>query len=129
VIQKSDSENEKISMTSPVIIKSDKNQKSWTMSFSMPSKFTLESLPIPNDERVKLEKVDSRFVAALRFTGFWNKDKNEEKASELISWLEKNKKFIINSKPMFAGYNPPWTIPIFRRNEILIELEEININN
>lgn len=119
VVQKSDAE--KISMTAPVIISPNKN-KTWTMTFSMPSKYTLETLPVPTDERVKLEKVDEKLVAALTFSGFWNESKNAEKAMELVKWMKAYPEYELASPPMFAGYNPPWTLPFLRRNEMLIEL-------
>lgn len=121
VVQKS--ESEKISMTAPVVISPNEN-KTWTMTFSMPSKFTLETLPVPTDERVKLEKVNGKLVAALTFTGFWNESKNAEKALELTEWMKGFQEYQLASPPMFAGYNPPWTLPFLRRNEMLIELRQ-----
>jgi hypothetical protein len=122
VIQKS--ESEKISMTAPVLISPNEN-KTWSMTFSMPSKFTLETLPIPTDERVKIEKVEGKLVAALTFSGFWNESINAKKAQELSDWMNGYKEYQISSPPMFAGYNPPWTLPFLRRNEMLIELIKI----
>ena len=119
VIQKS--ENEKISMTAPVVIASNEN-KSWTMTFSMPSQFTLETLPVPIDTRVKIEKVESRFVAAITYSGFWGESKNAEEAKKLTEWMKGHGEYELISEPMFAGYNPPWTLPFLRRNEMLIEL-------
>lgn len=119
VVQKP--ESEKISMTAPVIISPTENKK-WTMTFSMPSQFTLETLPVPTDERITIEKVDGRIVAALTFTGFWNESKNAEKGQELTEWLKQYPDYEVTSPAMFAGYNPPWTIPFLRRNEMLIEL-------
>jgi hypothetical protein len=121
VVQKS--ESEKISMTAPVVISPNEN-KTWTMTFSMPSKFTLESLPVPTDERVKIEKIEGKLVAALTFSGFWNESINAKKAQELTHWMKDYKEYQISSRPMFAGYNPPWTIPLLRRNEMLIELKK-----
>lgn len=121
VVQKS--ESEKISMTAPVVISPNEN-KTWTMTFSMPSKFTLESLPLPTDDRVKIEKIEGKLVAALTYSGFWNESINAKKAQELIHWMKDYKEYQISSAPMFAGYNPPWTIPFLRRNEMLIELKK-----
>ena len=122
VVQKPNSE--KIAMTAPVVI-SPSDNKTWTMTFSMPSKFTLDTLPAPTDERVKIEKVEGKLIAALRFSGFWNESKNAEKAGELTEWLKGLKDYQIVSDPMFAGYNPPWTLPFLRRNEMMIELKRI----
>lgn len=121
VVQKA--ESEKISMTAPVVMLPNEN-KTWTMTFSMPSKFTLETLPVPEDERVKIEKVDGKLVAALTFSGFWNESKNAEKTQELTEWLKGHQDYQITSPAMFAGYNPPWTLPFLRRNEMLIELKQ-----
>jgi len=120
VVQKS--ESEKISMTAPVVIAPNHN-RTWTMTFSMPSKFTLETLPVPIDERIKIEKVEEKLVAALTFSGFWNETKNAQKGLELTEWLKSYKEYQLTSPPMFAGYNPPWTLPFLRRNEMLIELK------
>ncbi len=125
VVQKS--ESEKISMTAPVVISPNEN-KTWTMTFSMPSKFTLETLPVPTDERVKIEKVQGKLVAALTFSGFWNESINAKKSQELTDWMKGYKEYQFSSAPMFAGYNPPWTLPFLRRNEMLIELKKADEN-
>lgn len=126
VVQK-EAENEKIAMTAPVTLKQEKNnQDSWTMTFSMPSKYTLKDLPSPVNNNIKFEVIPKRLVAAYRFTGFWGKEKNKEKEEQLLKWLADNKSYEPISKAMFAGYNPPWTIPFLRRNEILIELQQRN---
>lgn len=121
VVQKS--ESEKISMTAPVVITPNEN-KTWTMTFSMPSKFTMETLPRPTDERVKIEKVAEKLIAAFKYSGFWNESKNARIGQELTEWLKGFKEYQIASPPMFAGYNPPWTIPFLLRNEMLIEIKK-----
>jgi hypothetical protein len=119
VVQKA--ESEKIAMTAPVVIKPSDNQ-SWTMTFSMPSSFTLDTLPTPTDSRVVLEKVEARYVAAITFSGFWGEEKNAQKALALSEWLKTHPKYLALSAGMFAGYNPPWTLPFLRRNEMLMEV-------
>jgi len=112
---------QKISMTAPVMtVPADK--ENWTMTFSMPSKFTINTLPTPTDERVKIEKVEQRLFAAIIYTGLWDESKNEEQAKKLKEWLKKYPEYELISPAMFAAYNPPWTIPFLRRNEMLIEL-------
>lgn len=115
------SQNEKISMTAPVVISPNEN-KTWTMTFSMPSKYSLNSLPVPTDDRVKIEKVEGKLIAAMTFSGFWNESINANKAQKLSEWVKNYREYKISSPPMFAGYNPPWTLPFLRRNEMLIEL-------
>ena len=112
---------EKISMTAPVT--QTKQGDEWVMTFSMPSRYTMEQLPKPNDPRVEFEEVPSRVVAALKFTGFWSEEKNKAKESELKDWVDQQGGYTRLGEPRFAGYDPPWTIPFLRRNEILWDLE------
>lgn len=130
----------KISMTAPVIIDSEKNssekismtapvvqtptQSGWEMSFMMPSKYSLESLPKPLDNRIVLKEVDKKTVAVISFTGFWSEEKNQKMASDLKDWLAKDTQYEVISVAMFAGYDPPWTIPFLRRNEMMIEVRK-----
>ena len=109
-------------MTAPVLIAPNEN-KSWTMSFSMPSQFTMETLPEPTDNRIKIEKVDIRLFAAITYSGFWDESRNAQEALKLLKWMEGHDEYEIISQAMFAGYNPPWTLPFLRRNEMLVELK------
>ena len=130
VLQKPEKVSEKIEMTAPVLFSPHAGEnkeeiKSWTMTFMMPSNYTLESLPQPNDKRIQLGRMKERFMAAYVFSGFWSESKNRDKAQKLSEWLSTLKEYEIISQPSFAGYNPPWTIPFLRRNEILIEIKPL----
>ena len=127
VTQEPQQSSEKIAMTAPVVIEPDNmssisSPTSWIITFSMPSSYTLASLPTPNDKRVSLERIPERMVAAYKFSGFWGESKNKRYGNALTLWLEENTKYKAKSKPMFAGYNPPWTLPFLRSNEILVEI-------
>ncbi len=129
-LSSSESKSEKIAMTAPVVMnaemqRSDSKKESWTMTFTMPSSFNVDTLPVPNDNRILIEEVPSKFMAALRFTGFWNTSKVDEKGKKLLEWINKQGQYQAVSKPMFAGYNPPWTLPFFRRNEVWIEVKSL----
>jgi hypothetical protein len=113
--------NQKISMTSPVLTLSV-GENRWTMFFSMPSHFTVNTLPIPTDERIQIEKTTERFFAAVRYSGLWDEARNEEETKKLKDWLRRYPEYEHISNPIFAAYNPPWTVPFLRRNEMLIEL-------
>lgn len=115
--------SEKLAMTAPVTQARVGDQ--WEMTFTMPSKYTLETLPEPQDSRVEFEVIPSHKVAAIRFTGFWSEKKIDEKTRILTESLRKEKKWKIVSGPRFAGYDPPWTIPLLRRNEVLIDVESV----
>jgi hypothetical protein len=77
VSQKVESKNEEISMTAPVLM-AKANNNSWTMTFTMPAKYNLETLPKPDDPRVEIETVPSKLVAAYTFTGLWSSKKNKK---------------------------------------------------
>jgi effector-binding domain-containing protein len=112
--------SEKIAMTAPVMMEG-KGQNQWTMAFSIPKGYTMDTLPKPMDQRVQLVEVPGKRYATLRFSGvFGNLEKRKEKAKELILWME-NKNYEALSAPRYAGYDPPFTLPFLRRNEVLIE--------
>lgn len=126
------SANEKISMTAPVTItpKSDKISmtapvsieqagEQWHVHFVMPSQYTLASLPKPNNPAVTLRKVPASNYAVICFSGFAGEDKIARKTADLLSWLN-SKGITATGKPELARYNPPWTLPFLRRNEIMV---------
>ena len=121
VVQKKTSESEKLQMTAPVI--QSPSGEGWVMTFIMPSAYKMEDLPTPKDKRVSFGTIPARYQAAIRYSWYGKKSRNEIKAKELQDWLAGLKKYAPVSPPMYAGYNPPWTFPFFRRNEIMIEVE------
>lgn len=110
-------DSEKISMTAPVT--SQKEGDLWRIHFVMPSEYSLKSLPEPNDDRVKLREVPAKNYAAIRFSGLAGEKKVAEKTRELTEWLA-SKGLQPIGEPELARYNPPWTLPFMRRNEVLI---------
>jgi hypothetical protein len=121
VVQRPTSESEKIQMTAPVI--QSPSKEGWVMSFMMPSAYKMEDLPTPKDKRVSFETVPARYIAALRYTWFGSKSRNERKANELQEWLAGLNGYEPISSPMYAGYDPPWTLPFLRRNEMMVEIK------
>ena len=107
----------KISMTSPVHM--DMNTAS--MSFVMPSSFTAENLPKPDDPGVKIERTDDAYVAAIRFGGYAS-DKDIRKYSERLKSLLEAKGIKWYGNFRYLGYNPPFQ-PFGRRNEIIVNVE------
>lgn len=110
--------SEKISMTAPVTMQQMPDQQ-WHMYFVMPAKYTLQTLPIPNQADVTLREVPARRVAVLRFSGLAGEEKTAEKTAELLTWLS-HKNITPLGKAELARYNPPWTLPFLRRNEIMV---------
>jgi len=124
--------NEKISMTAPVTMASmskessmavpviiEKTTTQWRMYFVMPSKYTLDTLPKPNNAQVKLRNIPAGNYAVIQFSGLAGEAKVAHKTADLMWWLNSK-----NIRPLgvaqLARYNPPWTLPFLRRNEILV---------
>lgn len=111
-------ESEKISMTAPVAMQQSGGQ--WRMYFVMPSQFTLSTLPTPNNAAVTLRELPETRMAVLRFSGLAGEEKTAIKTAELLAWL-KSKNIAPIGTPELARYNPPWTLPFLRRNEVMVE--------
>jgi len=120
VVPSAQGQSEKISMTAPVMVA--ESAQGWTMTFMMPSAYRLEDLPTPNDKRIQFEAVPEKTFGVIRFSGWENNRKNGEKATELREWLGSIPQYKVIGTPVFAGYDPPWTIPFLRKNEIMLEL-------
>ncbi len=110
---------EKIKMTAPVAQQRDK--ESWVVSFMMPSSYTMETLPDPEDIEVTLRQVPARRMAAVRYSGFWNEKGYLRHKAELGSWIHRMG-FTVVGDPIWARYNPPFMPWFLRRNEILIPI-------
>ncbi len=110
---------QKIAMTAPVTQQTAGD--SWTVRFIIPSSWTLETLPVPNDPRVTLKPVPANRMLAIRFSGTASDSLIQTKTDELRRYAA-DKKLATVGEPLLAFYNPPWTLPFFRRNEIMLEL-------
>ena len=111
--------SEKIAMTAPVT--AEAHGSIWKIRFTMPSQYSIDTLPVPKDDRIQLLEIPGELVASLSFTGFANQHDMEKRADELETFLIKNNKKSLG-EPVHAYYNPPWTLPFLRRNEVLIKL-------
>ena len=108
---------EKIAMTAPV--GQQRVQNKWAVSFMMPAGYTLETLPVPEDPQVKLRLVPARRMAAVRYSGFWSEKRYLSHKQALEAWM-REKGLTATGDPVWARYNPPFTLWFLRRNEILI---------
>jgi hypothetical protein len=111
--------NTKISMTSPVQM--DINDSVSTMSFVMPSAYTKENLPKPNDSNVSIKNTADEYVAVIRFGGYAS-DKDLKFYSEKLQNLLKEQGISYFGNYRFLGYNPPFQF-IGRRNEIIVTVD------
>ncbi len=112
---------ETISMTAPV--SQQKQGETWRITFLMPAKYTMDTLPEPLDRRVRLTQEPGQLIAALRYSGNWSKirfKKNEARLREFIESLN----LTPSGETIFARYNPPFLPGFLRRNEVLIPVRK-----
>ena len=113
--------SEKIAMTAPVA--QTKNAAgSWVVRFTMPSSYSLQTLPVPDDARVSLRNIAPARFAVLRFSGMAHSGDVETRSSELLALVTSHRLRAIGSVTL-AQYNPPWTLWFMRRNEVMVEVE------
>jgi len=113
--------NEKIAMTVPVLEKTT-SANSRTISFVLPSKYTLSTLPTPNNERVTLREVPGFKAAVLRFSWYGTPERVAVKKAQLLEALVRDQA-VIAGETQAAFYNPPLSMPLVLRNEIIIPIE------
>ena len=120
--------SQKIAMTAPVTIEPQAGEtlnmegaKRWRVHFVMPSQYTLATLPKPNNTAVTLREVPAKTWAVLNFSGFNTEARVQQHTDELLAWVV-TKKMTRIGNPQLARYDPPWTLPILRRNEIMLEV-------
>ena len=109
-------------MTAPVAQFAD-GADGWTIRFYMPAKWTIDSLPAPDDERVRLVAQPAETVAVLRFTGDRSPDAIDAQTTKLRDVLRATG-FEPVGPPTAWFYDPPWTIPFLRRNEVVIPVAD-----
>jgi len=112
--------SKKIEMTTPVI-QIKKNNVSF-MQFYLPSKFDKKTTPIPSNSDVKITLMEEGYFAVIKYSGR-SSDKNFTKYSKILYEKLLEDKVLINSLAIKATYNPPWTLPPFRRNEVMFNIK------
>lgn len=113
--------SEKIAMTAPVA-QTQTATGAWVVRFTMPSTWSLQTLPVPDDSRVKLRNTEPTRFAVLRFSGVAQPNDMETKSSELLA-LVKSHNLSATGPVSLAQYNPPWTLWFMRRNEVMVEVK------
>ena len=108
----------KIAMTAPVDVSND--AETMTMRFFMPSEYNLSNLPRPNDPNIKIISLPEHVVAVRQYSGFTNEENIKEQEAKLANTL-KTTKWKQNGHFRSYFYNPPWTLPFLRHNEILVD--------
>lgn len=120
VLENSQESSQTIAMTAPVL--ETGTAKTRTIAFVMPSKYTLETLPIPNSDKVTFSEIDERKVAVLSYGFYASEARIESKKQELLALLQRDG-ISVNGEVTSARYNPPLSMPLFLRNEVIVEID------
>jgi len=137
-ISKENKSTSKIAMTAPVManqagsepgtnidmvtsLLEEREGQGWRYMFVLPAEYSLRTAPAPLDESVKISTIPQKKVAVLRFSGLRDEQVIIEKTLLLEQWIVAND-LTANSRPRWAGFNPPWTLPFLRRNEVMIDV-------
>jgi hypothetical protein len=119
---------EKIAMTAPVAQQPEGDPEGdgeWVIRFFMPADKTMESLPKPDNPDVRLVTVPEEIVAVRRFTGSRGRKAIEAQTAALMHTLS-NAGFEPIGRPAAWFYDPPWTVPMLRRNEVAVRIQPVN---
>lgn len=111
--------SENIAMTSPVVATAVGDSQ--VISFGMPRSYTLETLPTPNDPRVKIVMIPAKKYAVMQFSWYRSDTRIKNMQKKLLSALTRDG-VVTQGGISYAGYNAPWTPPWMTRNEVLVEI-------
>jgi hypothetical protein len=129
-------QSEKIAMTAPVTMEADTSSKiamiapvtmegtggAWKMAFVMPSKFTMDTLPKPKNTNIIIKQIPSQQLAVVTFSGWVDEEKLAAQTTRLNEWIAKNG-LKSSGSVQLSRYNPLWTLPFWRRNEVWVKLD------
>ncbi len=115
--------SEKMAMTVPVTsTPAAPDAERYTYAFVMEKKYTLDTLPVPNDSRVRIREVAPAVIAVRRFSGRWSDGNYGKNESALLDALE-NDGIRVQGEPTLARYNGPMTPWFLRRNEVMVPVD------
>lgn len=110
----------KIAMTTPVF--QQQGPQSWRMDFVMPANFTRATLPVPLEKNVQIRTIPATTYLVRRFRGRLETANLMVEKEKLLNFVKKHH-VTTTGNPIFAFYNPPWTLPFMRRNEVMIAIK------
>ena len=113
--------NQKISMTTPVFMSGVATNSK--MAFVLPSKIEPSAVPQPSDGAVTIRKIEGGHFCVYRYSGGRSGTKESDAIEQLRSWMQ-SQNLPAQSEPIFAFFDPPWTPPFLRRNEVMIRTVE-----
>lgn len=112
--------SEKIAMTAPVTQQAAGDK--FAVSFVMPAKYTLDTIPQPTDPAVIVKEVPGYKAAVIRYSGTWSQKRYEAKKAVLEAYIKENDLKAVG-EPIWARYDPPFQLWLLRRNEVVIPVE------
>lgn len=119
--------NSKIAMTAPVTIEPQSSEtnmqtaKKWRIHFVMPSQYTLDNIPKPKNDAITLKELPSKFFLVYSYSWLNTLSRVQTKTDEALEWANRKGLKVIGA-PQLSRYDPPWTLPMFKRNEIMHEI-------
>lgn len=93
----------------------------WRVHFVMPSQYSMSTLPAPNNDAVTLREMPAKRVAIAKYSGFNTEGRIREETEALVAWMQR-RELMAAGPAQLARYDPPWVLPIWRRNEIHIDI-------
>ncbi len=111
---------EKIAMTTPVTVTMSGQ---YVVAFIMPAAYSMDTLPVPNDPRIRFSMIPEHTVAVIRFNGYFNQVKIDRNKERLASWLVEQR-LEADGDFTLAGYNPPWVPGFLARNEVMVKIKD-----
>lgn len=106
---------QKIAMTTPVYMTTN------SMAFVMPKTMNAEEVPQPKNAEVAVSSIAAGKFAVMRFTGSRNTGNETNAMAKLTAWMQREK-LTPTGEPIFGYFDPPWTPPFMRRNEVMLRL-------
>ena len=113
---------ETIEMTSPVVQRSEADGSIHVVTFVLPKNMTATTAPTPTSPEVRIRTVPEALVAVMRYPGRWTQKAYDEHCALLLERLHSAGLTPIGV-PRFARYDPPYTLWLLKRNEVLVDLE------
>ncbi len=114
----------RIEMTAPVSQQQGGTaRETYVVSFVMPARFSLETLPVPINPRVRLREQPAQLMAVRRYSGSWSESRYRDHETRLLETVRAAGLTPVG-EPIYARYNSPFSLPFMRRNEVMIAVVE-----
>ncbi len=93
----------------------------WRVHFVMPSAYTLASIPRPRSDAIRLREIPAKTFVVHTYSWLNTQQRVQQKIQATLEWAQRQSLPVIGT-PQLARYDPPWTLPMFKRNEIMVEM-------